>query len=103
MTARRLGPSALAAAVLAALGAAQPDPPPPDPANDPLPPGAKVRFGTSRPVLRANPAVALLPPAFTNFVAPTMAGGVRRYDLGTGRPLRKPAGPGDLVSPGAVV
>lgn len=73
--------------------------PPPDPADDPLPKGAKVRFGVSRPILRTGPAVGLVPPGYTNFLAPTMTGGVRRYDLGTGRPLDK-AG---VVGPGQVV
>jgi WD40 repeat protein len=71
----------------------------PNPADDPLPKGAKVRFGVSRPILRKSPAVALLPPDYTNFLAPTMTGGVRRYDLSTGRPLQKgpPIGPGQVV------
>jgi WD40 repeat protein len=71
----------------------------PNPADDPLPKGATVRFGVSRPILRKGPGVALLPPDYTNFLAPTMTGGVRRYDLGTGRPLQKgpPVGPGQVV------
>ena len=73
--------------------------PPADPADDPLPRGAKVRFGVTRPIVRKSPAVALLPPAYTTFLAPTMTGGVRRYHLGTGRPLDK-AG---VVGPGCVV
>jgi WD40 repeat protein len=85
------------------LAAAQPDPRAPDPADDPLPPGAKVRYGITRPILRTGPGVALLPPGYTNFVAPTMNGGVRQYDLGTGRPLRKAASPDMLISPGQVV
>ena len=72
---------------------------PPDPADDPLPKGAKVRFGVTRPILRTGPGVALLPGGYTNFVAPTMSGGIRRYDLGTGRPLDKRG----IVGPGHVV
>src|SRR5262245_25692921 len=70
-----------------------------DPADDPLPVGAKVRFGVTRPILRTNPSVALIPPGYTNFLAPTLTGGVRRYDLGTGRPLDKKS----IVGPGQVV
>ena len=71
----------------------------PDPADDPLPVGAKVRFGVTRPILRTNPGVALIPPGYTNFLAPTMTGGIRRHDLGTGRPLDKKG----IVGPGQVV
>ncbi len=72
---------------------------PPEPAADPLPEGALVRFGVTRPLLRGDPGIALLPPRYTNFLAPTMTGGVRRYDLGTGRPLDKDAiaGPGHVT------
>src|SRR5947209_6395996 len=83
---------------LAALAARQPEPDP-DPANDPLPLGAKARFGVTRPILRTGPVVALVPPSYTNFLAPTLTGGVRRYDLGTGRPLDKKG----IVGPGQVV
>src|SRR5437762_11899570 len=68
---------------------AQPEPKPADPADDPLPDGAKLRFGVTRPILRTSPGVAILAPGYTNFVAPTVSGGVRRDDLGTGRPLSK--------------
>ena len=73
--------------------------PPADLADDPLPDGAKVRFGVTRPILRNSPGVALLPNAYKNFLAPTMTGGVRRYDLSTGRPLDKKGivGPGQAV------
>src|SRR5450755_4060108 len=43
----------------------------PEAADDPLPKGAKVRFGVTRPILRTGPAVAMLP-GFKNFLAPTM-------------------------------
>jgi WD40 repeat protein len=69
------------------------------PADDPLPKGAKVRYGVTRPILRTSPGVALLPPGYTNFLAPTMTGGIRRYDLGTGRPLQKDG----IVGPGQVI
>ena len=82
--------------------AAQPDPKPADPADDPLPEGAKVRFGVTRPILRGSPGVALLAPGYTNFLAPTMSGGVRRYDLGTGRPLVKAKDVASLIGPGIV-
>src|SRR5262249_46825565 len=44
-------------------------------------------------------AVGLLPPAYKNFLAPTMTGGIRRYDLGTGRPLgeKGSVGAGEVV------
>ena len=71
-----------------------------EPADDPLPPGAKARFGVMRPILRTNPAIGLVPPNLTTFLAPTVNGGVRPYDLGTGRPLVKG---GPLVGPGQVV
>jgi WD40 repeat protein len=72
---------------------------PAEPAADPLPAGALVRFGTTRPILRTNPSVGLIPPKYTNFLAPTMNGGIKRYDLGTGRPLQK----NGIVGPGHVV
>lgn len=100
----RLLPAGAAVLVALAAATARPDPPPPpDPANDPLPDGAKIRFGVTRPILRGNPTVALLPPGYTNFLAPTMAGGVRRYDLGTGRPLKKVENANELVGPGRAV
>src|SRR5437016_1475690 len=43
--------------------------------------------------------VGLIPPKYTNFLAPTITGGIRRYDLGTGRPLDK----NGIVGPGQVV
>jgi WD40 repeat protein len=94
----------IVAALLLVLSpiAAQPDPKPQDPADDPLPSEAKLRFGVTRPILRGNPAVALLAPGYTNFVAPTLGGGVRQYDLGTGRPLKKATTAGMLISPGQV-
>jgi hypothetical protein len=42
----------------------------PERADDPLPDGAKVRFGVSRFVLRGNPGVALVPPACVNGPGP---------------------------------
>jgi len=97
MPVRRLTLSLIGSALLltVAVCAAQR----PNPADDPLPKGAKVRFGVRRPILRKSPAVALVPPKYTDFLAPTMKGGVRRYDLGTGRPLEKtpPVGPGQVV------
>ena len=68
-------------------------------AGDPLPTGATVRFGVTRPILRTNPAVALVPPGYTTMLAPTMTGGVRRYDVATGQPLDKKG----VVGPGHVV
>ncbi len=69
------------------------------PADDPLPDGAKQRFGVSRPILRGNPAVGLVPPGYTTLLAPTVTGGVRPYDVKTGRPLEKQ----EIVGPGQVV
>src|SRR5712691_11150780 len=68
-------------------------------ADDPLPPGAKLRFGVSRPILRTNPAVGLVPPGYTTLLAPTVTGGIRPYDVATGRPLDKQG----IVGPGRVV
>src|SRR5262245_4130972 len=105
MTVRLLRLPLAAAALFLSLPifAAQPEPKPADPADDPLPDGAKVRFGVTRPILRTNPGVAILAPGYTNFLAPTMTGGVRRYDLGTGRPFTKVTKAGELVGPGQVV
>src|SRR5262249_9405321 len=97
MRSRRFEVPLIGVALLVALSvvAAQPQ----EPADDPLPPGALVRFGVTRPILRKGPAGGLLPPAYKNFLAPTMTGGIRRYDLGTGRPLDKKG----IVGPGQVV
>jgi len=43
--------------------------------------------------------VGLIAPKFTNFLAPTITGGIKRYDLGTGRPLDK----NGIVGPGQVI
>ena len=48
-----------------------------DVADDPLPKGAKVRFGVSRPILRTGPEIALVPPLYSDFLAPTVNGSVR--------------------------
>jgi WD40 repeat protein len=90
-----LGGLSLALSIMASVLVAQD----PDPANDPLPEGAKARFGVTRPILRTGPSVGLIPPLYKNFLAPTMTGGIRRYDLGTGRPLDKK----NVVGPGQVV
>lgn len=88
------------AALLVALAAVAADPPPPpDPADDPLPPGAKARFSVTRYILRTNPSVGLVPPTYTTFLAPTVLGGIRPYDVGTHRPLIRG---GPLVGPGNV-
>src|SRR5947208_3646194 len=94
----RLQTSAVAGAALlvAVSGFAEAQP---DPADDPLPNGALVRFGITRPILRTGPAVGLIPPGYKNFLAPTMTGGAKRYDLSTGRPLEKKG----IVGPGQVV
>src|ERR1700733_3526956 len=65
--------------------------PPEDPKNpkEPLPDGAVQRFGVTRPILRNSPVVALVGPAYTDLLAPTMTGSVRRYSLETGKPLQK--------------
>lgn len=72
---------------------------PAQPADDPLPKHCKVRYGVTRPILRTSPHVALLPGGYTNFLAPTLTGGIRRYDVATGRPLQKDG----VVGPGQVV
>src|SRR5690348_10964469 len=84
MSMRALTMPILAAGLLyGALVFAQP---PAEPVvDDPLPKGAVTRFGVTRPILRQSPQVGLIPPKYTNFVAPTMTNGLRRYDLGTGR------------------
>src|SRR5262245_59418084 len=97
MTVRVLRLPLVGATLLLALSGFSAQQPPK--ADDPLPKGARVRFGVTRPILRTNPAVALLPPRYTDFLAPTMTGGIRRYDLGTGRPLQKDG----IVGPGQVV
>ncbi len=68
-------------------------------ADDPLPKGAIVRYGITRPILRKDPHIGLIPPKYNNFLAPTMTGGIRRYDLATGRPLdnRGIVGPGQVI------
>lgn len=71
-----------------------------DPVEDPLPEGAKTRFGTTRPILRTGPSVGLVPPHYTSFLAPTIAGGVRPYSLATGKPLLKG---GNIIGQGRVV
>src|SRR5262245_12114861 len=80
-------------ALLVTLFSATAQPPKPkgaaDPADDPLPDGAKVRFGISRPILRGSPHVGLIGPKFDDFLAPTRDGVTRRYNLGTGRPLNQ--------------
>ena len=82
----------LVAAVLVSIAAssaiAQPDDDPKSP-KEPLPEGAVQRFGLTRPILRNNPVIALVAPAYSDFVAPTMTGSVRRYSLETGKPLQK--------------
>lgn len=94
--------SFVGAVALCAVLVAVAQPPKPkdaaDPADDPLPEGGKVRYGVSRPILRGSPHVGLIGPKFNDFIAPTLEGGVRRYNLGTGRPLNE--GP---VCPGRVV
>ncbi len=72
---------------------------PPALAEEPLPEGAVARLGLACHILPGNPAVALEPPDYITFLAPTTTGGVRRYDLATGRPLDKEG----LVGPGQVV
>jgi WD40 repeat protein len=92
-------PSAVALLVsVAFVAGGQPPPKKKDAADDPLPDGAKLRFGISRPILRGNPHVGPIGPKFHDFLAPTLEGGVRRYNLNTGRPLND--GP---VCPGRVV
>lgn len=86
------------APLISLLCAAAQPPNPKDAADDPLPDGAKVRFGVSRPILRGNPHVGPVGPKFNDFLAPTLEGATRRYNLGTGRPLNQ--GP---VCPGRVV
>ena len=56
-------------------------------ADDPLPKGAKVRFGSSRMFFRYTPAVAFVPPDYKTFLVRELTGGLRRYEASTGRPL----------------
>ncbi len=88
----------LAGAALACAAPAYPDPPA-DLSDEPLPEGAVARCGISRPILRSGPSVGLIPPTYKEFLAPTTNGTVRRYHLGTGRPLdsRGIVGPGTVV------
>jgi WD40 repeat protein len=82
----------LAASVLVSIagswGIAQPEEDPKNP-KEPLPDGAVQRFGVTRPIVRNSPVVALVGPAHTDFLAPTMTGSIRRYSLETGKPLQK--------------
>jgi WD40 repeat protein len=98
MPVRTLAPALLIAALLFAVSvfAHQPEE---KVVDDPLPKGAAARYGITRPILRLSPGVGLIPPKYTNFLAPTMDGGIRRYDLGTGRPLDKKG----IVTAGQVV
>lgn len=84
---------ALLAVLFGTLVASAAQPPKPkdaaDPADDPLPDGAKVRYGISRPILRGSPHVGLIGPKFHDFLAPTLSGTTRRYNLATGRPLNE--------------
>src|SRR4051812_1030996 len=68
-------------------------------ADDPLPPGAEGRLGVSHFILRTTPMVGLVPPGYTTMLAPTMTGGIRPYDVKTGRPLQNQG----IVGPGQVV
>ncbi len=102
MTARFVRCWLVGAALLATLHTSVAQPPKPkdaaDPADDPLPDGAKVRYGISRPILRGSPHVGLIGPKFNDFLAPTFDGNTRRYNLGTGRPLNfGPVCPGRAV------
>ena len=58
-----------------------------DVAVEPLPKGAKVRFGSSRMVFRYTPAVAFVPPDFKTFLVPDTSSGLRRFEASTGLPL----------------
>src|SRR5687767_1606737 len=60
--------------------------------DDPLPKGAKARFGSARMVFRAGTEIALLPPDYTTAVTADAMGGLRRFDVATGRPLDKATG-----------
>jgi WD40 repeat protein len=91
MTIRLIGllrVSIVAAAMLLPL-LADAQPKAPDPADDPLPEGGKVRYGISRPILRGSPHVGPIGPKFDDFIVPTADGGIRRYNLATGRPFNK--------------
>src|SRR5437016_2611885 len=56
-------------------------------ADEPLPKGAKVRFGTARMYFRHTTAVAFVPPDYKTFLAHDLSGGLRRYETSTGRQI----------------
>jgi hypothetical protein len=70
-----------------------------EPKKDPLPDGALVRFGDSRPILRAGPAVGLITSDLQSILAPTITTGLRAFEMKSGRPLEKVG----IVGPGQVV
>ena len=99
MSAHLLAPLVVLLGVPFMPGAARP--PADDPA-DPLPNGAKVLFGPAR--LAARAWAVPVPPDYARLLAPDGAGGVRAFDLATGRPVGAAAKPaaepgGDLPAP----
>jgi WD40 repeat protein len=61
------------------------------PKETPLPKGAKTQLGNSQMVFRFAPSATLLPPDYKTLLIPDR-GGVRRYELATGRALDKEKG-----------
>lgn len=93
---------ALALALTLPTGRAD-DPKPPAKAEA-LPKGAILRLGGDRPGGRYAPQFALLPSDFKTFVVPDVNGRLRRFDVGTGRPLDKdPPPPGATPGTGGQV
>jgi WD40 repeat protein len=60
-----------------------------EPKDDPLPKGAKVRLGGVPTSFRYVPAYSLLPPDYKTVLLADLQGGLRRYDVTTGRALDK--------------
>jgi WD40 repeat protein len=79
-----------AALVLVTSGGLHPRPAGADDA-DPLPPGAKARYGPGRLAARAGAVPA--PPDYATFLVAGPDGSVRAYDLATGRPVKGDADP----------
>ena len=70
--------------------------------GDPLPKGAAARYGVSRLGVRAWATPA--PPAYSAFLVPDPDGGLRAYDVVTGRPVGEgPPAPKPVAGGGGVV
>lgn len=64
--------------------------------DEPLPKGAKLRLGNDRLSFRFAPGFTLVPPSYTELLIPEVSGGVRHFDVSTGRQMDK-LGVGSVV------